>query len=121
MDRQFLLNQLESARETRDENLFLELLEQIYSDKNEDYSAIVEISDKVLDILEEWGWLDRMIEYASALVNNDPSDAQCKTELACFYYKKGYLDKAEILLSSSLELKENPLARYYLDKIQKSR
>ena len=120
MDKRLLLEKLGLARETRNESLFLELLEDIYADSHENLEDIMEINDAVLDALEEFGWLDRMIEFAADMVRQDPSNAQRKAELGSYYYKKGYMDKAEIFFVSSLELKENPIARFYLDKIHES-
>lgn len=120
MDKRLLLEKLGLARETGNESLFLELLEDIYADSHENLEDIMEINDAVLDALEEFGWLDRMIEFAADMVRQDPSNAQRKAELGGYYYKKGYMDKAEIFLVSSLELKENPIARFYLNKIYES-
>lgn len=121
MDKRDLLNQLKEARTTDNKDLFFEVMGRIQGEGLDDPELMIEANDILLDVLEEWGWLDRMMEHARGLVNENPSDAQNKTELGCYYYKKGELDKAEIVLASSLELQENPLARHYMEKIRKTR
>jgi tetratricopeptide (TPR) repeat protein len=121
MDKRLLLDLLIKAKEEGDQDIFVELMKTIHSEGLTDPNLMIEATDIILDALDEWEWLDRMIEYTSNLVKEDPSDAQSKTELATYYYKKGELDKAEIILASSLEFQDNMLAQHYLSRIRNQR
>ncbi len=121
MDKRLLLDKLKEAKETRNRELFLEVMQAMHSVELGEPDLTIEFTDIMLELLDEWGWLDHMIEYTRNLVSEDPSNAQSKTELACYYYKKGELDKAEIILASAQELQENPLAQHYLSRIRNQR
>jgi tetratricopeptide (TPR) repeat protein len=121
MDKRFLLDKLKEAKETRNRELFLEVMQATHSVELGEPDLTIEFTDIMLELLDEWGWLDHMIEYTSNLVRQDPSDSQRKAELGCYYYKKGEFDKAEVIFASSLELLDNPMAQHYLDKIRKER
>ena len=121
MDKRDLLNQLNEARLTNNRDFFLEVMGHIQSEGLGDYDLMIDANDILLDVLQEWGWLDRMIEHARGLINENPNDSQTKTELGCYYFKKGELNKAEILLASALEVQDNPMAQHYLDIVRERR
>ena len=121
MDKRVLLDQLKEARATDNKDLFFEVMGRIQGEGLDDPELMIEANDILLDVLEEWGWLDRMIEHARGLINENPNDSQTKTELGCYYFKKGELNKAEILLASALEVQDNPMAQHYLDIVRERR
>ncbi len=121
MNKQEMLDQLEIARRTKDKNLFLGLIKDESRYTRDDLDEIIEVTEKILDVLEEWEWLEFMIDYTGKLVRENPADSQCKQEMGCYFYRLGYIEKAEAYFLSSLELFENPLARHYLNELRKKR
>ena len=121
IDNDILVDLLREAKDRDDKDIFVELMKEVYKRKLGNPNLMIEAIDIILDALDEWDWLDRMIEYTGDLVKQDPSNAQTKTELATYYYKKGELDKAEIILASSLELQDNMLTKHYLSRIRNQR
>jgi tetratricopeptide (TPR) repeat protein len=121
IDNDILVDLLRESKDRGDKDIFVELMQEVYKRGLGNPNLMIEAIDIILDALDEWGWLDRMIEYTSNLVKENPSDAQSKTELATYYYKKGELDKAEIILASSLEFEDNMLAKHYLSRIRNQR
>lgn len=121
IDNDILVDLLREAKDRDDKDIFVELMKEVYKRWLGNPNLVIEAIDIILDALDEWDWLDRMIEYTGNLVKEDPSDAQSKMELATYYYKKGELDKAEIILASSLELQDNMLTKHYLSRIRNQR
>ena len=118
---QELLDKLEFARRTKDRNVFMGIMKEANASDRENLDEMVEFYDKVLDVLEEFEWLESMIDNAKEILRENPSDSQCRQELGCYYFRLGDLEKAESYFRSSIEHYDNPLAKHYLNELLKKR